>query len=841
LVFLSGCPLFGPDPAPGDLPAPGDIPEGKFLVGVSYDVPLWMPSPAKAKNLRSKAPVGVVGTMEVLEASPADPENPEVLETLDWYGTVDESNLNNVILTSNVILILEPGAYDLRLIFDVGNHRYLGYADNILVYDESNPALVTAFNMINIVVTPVIGPITIEPNPINTSKLKFSYPPQDFIDIGIPKLQITQPDGSLSYLFIDKATGFSAAAMTILPYEGNTDISVNLFDDDAHIGKAESNPYTLVPGTNLTIPLIPLHAELNFTLDFQGGEAEFSFEILQEIIAEAGSIDDIEVLFSITPYVAPGTPTPMPTPTPEPTPTPVGTPAPTPEPTATPEPTPTPEPVPTPIATIEPIPGDPEGDYRFVITYPEFYYGDYVIEIEINDLTPNCDSDPLISYSITDPPPQEIYYNMPPVSMDFKIFLCTLASGRVKAVAGVNVVDPDTNEVICGGCIDPLYIYVDDELVDSSTCDSYYKLYLVPGTHTIRAEYLGRSGEVDVNVESLDILNLIIKLDEESTQTYSEYAVIATNGANDFEDFMIGIKNYLVVANNQGTSSELYSWNTGTQGYLLIQELITSGAMAMSSFVINDETFLAVANNTGESEIFKWNSTLSQFDSVQTIVTSGAMDVAGFNIGTDSYLAIANDTANTDIYWWNGSTFALAQSLTTSNARDIEVLIIGTDTYLAVANNSANSELFQWDGSVFVSYQTISSTGAVDFASLVVDGTPYLAVANNTAASNIFAWDGSQFVSVQIIATTDATDWEAFNLGPENTYLALAESSSSVATLYKWSGVDFVADLTVPAVGAKDLEAFYIRSQPVLVVASEYNGVTYALNSPIYFQEWVAP
>ena len=345
--------------------------------------------------------------------------------------------------------------------------------------------------------------------------------------------------------------------------------------------------------------------------------------------------------------------------------------------------------------------------------------------------------------------------------------------------------------------------------------------------------------------------------------TPDESQSIATNGAFDWESFVIDGETYLALANNHnGTTrninSKIYKWN-GTS-FAEIQSIATNGAVDWESFVIGGETYLALANHHNDttyninSKIYKWNGT--SFAEIQSIATNGAIDWESFVIGGETYLALANlynDTTyniNSKIYKWNGTSFAEIQSIATNGVHDWESFVIGGETYLALANHhndttrNINSKIYKWNGTSFAEIQSIATNGAIDWESFVIGGETYLALTNHhndttyNINSKVYKWNGTSFAEIQSIATNGARDWESFVIGGE-TYLALANHYNGTtrninSKIYKWNGTSFAEIQSIATNGAVDWESFVIGGETYLALANLYNDTTYNINSKIY-------
>jgi hypothetical protein len=240
---------------------------------------------------------------------------------------------------------------------------------------------------------------------------------------------------------------------------------------------------------------------------------------------------------------------------------------------------------------------------------------------------------------------------------------------------------------------------------------------------------------------------------------------ISTQGANNWESFEIDGQSYLAVANGyDGTyfnlNSEIYQWDVSQSQFIPYQTIATEGAYDWESFIIDGESYLAVANHQTDSDytidsvVYKWDG--AEFVSYQTLATTAAYDWESFSIGDKTYLAVANHyddvtnpyQQNSEIFEWNNGQFTSIQTIATAGAYSWESFEINGESYLAVANlrsdtttYETDSQIYKWNGSSqFELFQTILTDGALGWESFEIGGESYLAVANyrnDTGFSNI--------------------------------------------------------------------------------------------------------
>ena len=91
-----------------------------------------------------------------------------------------------------------------------------------------------------------------------------------------------------------------------------------------------------------------------------------------------------------------------------------------------------------------------------------------------------------------------------------------------------------------------------------------------------------------------------------NTAQFVLFQQIETSGAHDWEFFVINDVNYLAVANYYDGStwninSNIYRYDLNTMQFVIFQQIETNGAQDWEFFVINDTNYLAVANWNNDS------------------------------------------------------------------------------------------------------------------------------------------------------------------------------------------------------------------------------------------------
>ena len=134
---------------------------------------------------------------------------------------------------------------------------------------------------------------------------------------------------------------------------------------------------------------------------------------------------------------------------------------------------------------------------------------------------------------------------------------------------------------------------------------------------------------------------------------FVEFQSILTDSASDWKHFMINSDHYLIVANDHNDKthnidSKIYKWDSNIDKFVLFQLIPTNGALDWEHFVIDNDHYLVVANCYNDltvnknSKIYKWNINTNKFDLFQSIPINGAFDWKYFVINNDHYLAVAN-------------------------------------------------------------------------------------------------------------------------------------------------------------------------------------------------------
>ena len=335
--------------------------------------------------------------------------------------------------------------------------------------------------------------------------------------------------------------------------------------------------------------------------------------------------------------------------------------------------------------------------------------------------------------------------------------------------------------------------------------------------------------------------------------------------AVDVEHFRIDETDFVAVASFRNTTtfsmpSPVYRFSDTTDGFELFQLLETHGAQDWEHFRVGDEHFLAVANfKQGtlfevQSVVYRYNTTTTQFEMFQPIETQGARDWKHFSIGEMHCLAVANyrseftTQTNSVVYYYDNttSTFQQLQAIASQGAYEWEYFLIENSSYLALANSyttdgsSAMSELYRYNSTTmqfesFQKIQTIVATGCEYFR---IGDDHFLAFANSLddgswhVKSAVYRYNTTTavFETFQEIETSGAQSWEHFRIGAShflavaNLYDGLSYELNSVVYWYNNATQAFEVAQEVPAAGARQWTHFRVGDVDYVTLAEFVAG-----------------
>lgn len=232
-------------------------------------------------SLKKLANSIVVGTMTAVNI-----QTGEILEN-DWRGIIDEDEFT---ATSNSTFIYPPGEYNFSLHIENGTSHYVAIADNQPIVDGEN--------VVDLVLHPVVGNVSIDFNITELTSLKFKYDPDDIGLVAEPKIGISVDDGVEYILAINPETGISNEYINYS--QGSHHIELKLYDGNIQIGKSVDAQEDVVLGINdIIMDFVPLYAETEFRLTMDGGDANFIISIPSVVVEEVGGVSNLKALFKL--------------------------------------------------------------------------------------------------------------------------------------------------------------------------------------------------------------------------------------------------------------------------------------------------------------------------------------------------------------------------------------------------------------------------------------------------------------------------------------------------------------------------------------------------------------
>jgi len=223
-----------------------------------------------------------------LSATAIGGNNAGSVETFAWTIYLDETTFD---ASSNATLDLVPGNYDFELLVVKGNQQYAGY---------SNQTVVDGTNDINMTIKPVIGDEVSNVTIIDQlAYFKFKYGTDELAALTAPSMGIQVDTNAEQVFTINKATGLSNAFVN-LPI-GQHDLFLKLYDAAVQVGKSvvAQQSQTVAFGIDLAMDIVPLHAETQFVLTEDGGDANVSITLPADVVNEVGGISNLDATLAL--------------------------------------------------------------------------------------------------------------------------------------------------------------------------------------------------------------------------------------------------------------------------------------------------------------------------------------------------------------------------------------------------------------------------------------------------------------------------------------------------------------------------------------------------------------
>jgi len=608
----------------------------------------------------------MTGTLQVENIDTAE------TESHPWTINLDENDFGNI--QSLKTIVLEPANYVFSLVLNRDDHQYAGSVVHTLIDDASE--------LVPMTIRPVIGDSQLDVTILESLvDFKFNYSESDINNAGLvsPTMGITIDGGSEQVFALDPTTGLSEYMfLNLIP--GNYDIALRLFDGNIQVGKSvekQGAAVTVSAGLDVSMDIIPLYAEMALAIGVEGDDAIVNINVPAEVVDEAGDVSNLQTILSV---VGPDFP----------------------------------------LEEIELTLNSDGVGYTASTVLANVNYGEMTFELFFSDLSDFEDIGSCVD---------SVVINSGATTVECKLTLRRRAvvSGSLLSTIGVNVFD------LNGDAVPGAVISVDGEdvaITNSAafSTQGYSKLYVKPGTHTVRAQSGTFFGELtyDSNPLSVDNLELILDQDQGPSSLFSD----------DFNG-------------NQGGSAAPVNYWFGCLAVGTYEGNIANGKLNLGSRYIDSDTDWC------------WGtSAVTEHDFSDTVIT----DAGGFVVSAEVASAAAtNSVVTIGIGEEMGTDPSDFYSHLTAdaivNVRDNEVQVLLYEGGTITRNSSYATPIpARFLSNVTVDVVTDSfAAGATATLNVIVNGDP------NLVPPVDFTWDGgSNHIEVKGSAG-DATNGGGIN------------------------------------------------------------------------------
>ena len=374
----------------------------------------------------------------------------------DWSAAWDDGAWT---LTSSKTIVLDPGQYELSLQLSDAEYQYFG--QGVATIEDGE-------NQVAITMRPVLGDLDIEAEETEIPAIRFQYPPEQLARLGMPRLGVSVDGGDEQVFAFDPDTGLTDMYAYFTP--GAHTIRLRLYDGSIQRGRSILDQETVViePGRPLIMDLVPLHGETIFDLGESGADLDIEIEIPGEAAEEVGGIDNLRAVFS---FVGASNP-----------------------------------PVERELVLVP-----DEDDFEAELTIPEVRYDVITYSLTLFDRT-RSPEEQIGACSGT----ATLTSESNAVICNLDLLRRALAGGQIFAVAGINVLRPD-GAPVAGAVVTHGTEVLGVTGSGGFGTPGYLRLFLVPGDYRLTGLQVdaARTGRVAFSVESLDIVNHDIILDED--------------------------------------------------------------------------------------------------------------------------------------------------------------------------------------------------------------------------------------------------------------------------------------------------------------------------------------
>ncbi len=210
-------------------------------------------------------------------------------QTENWSVTLRADNT----VESHGTITLVPGMYDFVLILERNSTQYVAQALAQEIKADGD------FN-IDLVLLPNLGDTITNIEDVGyLSTIKFEYPASDLAGFSEPKFGMSLNQGD-EYIFdINKEAGVTE--VIINAEAGEHQLGLNFYEGSLMMGSNEDNvTINLGEGEDVKVDIIPLQADVNFTVDKLTQNGEFVFNIPKAIIDEVDGLQNVALLVRMT-------------------------------------------------------------------------------------------------------------------------------------------------------------------------------------------------------------------------------------------------------------------------------------------------------------------------------------------------------------------------------------------------------------------------------------------------------------------------------------------------------------------------------------------------------------
>lgn len=409
-------------------------------------------SPQNDRTIKALAANLMTGTLQVENLDTAE------VESHPWTINLDENDLGNV--QSLKTIALEPANYVFSIVLNRDDHQYVGTSVHTLLED--------ATDLVPMTIRPVIGDSQLDVTVIETLvDFKFNFSEADINNAGLvsPSMGIAVDGGPEQVFTLDPATGLSEYMyLNLIP--GNYDIALRLFDGNIQVGKSvqeQGTAVTVSTGLDVSMDIIPLYAELALALGVEGDDAFVTINIPAEVIEEAGDVSNLQAILSV---VGPDFP----------------------------------------LQETELTLNSDGVGYIANTILTSVLYGELSFELAFYDRSDFEDLGSCVD---------SVVVNSGATTVECLLTLRRRAvvAGSLLSTVGVNVFDAN-GDTVPGAVvsIDGEEVAITNSAVFST--EGYSKLYVKPGTHSIRAQSGADFGELSFESNPLSVDNIEIVLDQ---------------------------------------------------------------------------------------------------------------------------------------------------------------------------------------------------------------------------------------------------------------------------------------------------------------------------------------